>query len=292
MCSISADAQDISPILAAKPSLVEDENTAALAATIAADAITNVLAAAVAAEIMTSVLASAAEAEQQQQQQQQPAPGTTKWLPPALRAGAGAATIAGSLYAPPLVFKPKPAAVYAPASPKPAPSPASAPTPFIPPARRALAALAAGGADSYAIWPALPQLTAPVTCPALSAAAPSPTPAAPTANAATPSGGQCQQQEQSSALADPTAQAATAPATSRLTTNSCKAKRFTGCRRSTAAALIASRQRVQSQPKRCRHSQPDGAATKAAAARSTEAAARRQQQRRHLQQLRPRKLRC
>ena len=129
MCAISADAQDISPILAAEPSLVEDENTVALAPTITANAITNVLAAAVAAEIMTRVRASAAEAEQQQQQ---PAPGTTKWLPPALRAGAGAAAITGSPYAPPLVFKPKAAAVYAPASPKPALSPASAPTPFIP----------------------------------------------------------------------------------------------------------------------------------------------------------------
>ena len=148
-----------------------------------------------------------------------------------------------------------------------------------------------GRAGSRARVPRLP-----VACPAPSAGAPSPTPAAPTANAATPTTCQCQQQEQGSALADPTAESATAPAISRPTTNCYQAKRSTGsCRRSnaaSAAALIASRQQVQSLPKRYRRSQPAVAPTKPTVARLMQDAARRRQQRRHLQQPPVRMLRC
>ena len=201
----AADEQEICPIAASGPALAE-EDTATLAAAIASNAVTNVLAAAVACEIIASVLTTVIQAELQEQQHQQAAP--TKWLPPALRSGAGAATIAGCPYIPPLSLKPKSSVATLPASSKPAgTTPADAPAPYIPPNCRALAARAADGADSNTHWPKLStaaQLSKRATRPATPAAVPAIRPAISPVTCDIPSSGsQCHLHEQVGALISP-----------------------------------------------------------------------------------------
>ena len=200
----AADEQDICPIAASGPALAEEEDTATLAAANASNAVTNVLAAAVASEIIASVLAAIIQAEQQQQA----AAAATKWLPPALRYGAGAATIAGCPYIPPLSLKPKSSVATLPASSKPAgTTPADAPAPYIPPNCRALAARAADGADSNTHWPKLStaaQLSKRATRPATPAAVPAIRPAISPVTCDIPSSGsQCHLHEQVGALISP-----------------------------------------------------------------------------------------
>ena len=157
---------------------------------------------------------------------------------------------------------------------------------YVLPARRALAVLAAGSADSYAIWPKLsaaPQPTQQVAQPQPSAVAAPSTAPAPSCDA--PFSDSQLQEQGAAAAADPPALVATMPAASQATTSKqrrCQAQRpnSRGSKAApAAAALITTWQRAHSQPTRLSRSQAGGAATKAAVVRTKQAVAWRQQRR-------------